>query len=210
MSSPSLTANTKDHLRHWVRWLLLSTGVAVLAGSASALFLHALHWASHTHQQHPWWLFGLPIAGFAVSWLYDHFGGRAEGGNNLLIDEIHQPKQRLPLRMAPFILLATVISHLFGASVGREGTAVQMGGALADQWSRWFKLDNAERPVLLMCGIAAGFGSVFGTPLAGAVFALEVLAIGRLHHHAWLPCLLTAVLADQVALTRCHPYLLRL
>lgn len=182
------------------RGLLLAVAVALLAGSASALFLHALDWATETRLARPWLLAGLPLAGFAVGWAYLKLGGRSDGGNNLLIDEIHQPRQALPLRMAPLVLLATVISHLFGASVGREGTAVQMGGALADQLARAFKLAREERPVLLMCGIAAGFGSVFGTPLAGAVFALEVLAVGRLHHAVLLPCLVAALLADRVAL----------
>jgi len=89
---------------------------------------------------------------------------------------------------------------LFGASVGREGTAVQMGGALADQLTHGFRLDNAERRILLMCGIAAGFASVFGTPLAGAVFALEVLAIGRMRYDALFPCIVAAIVADQVGL----------
>lgn len=182
------------------RGLLLAAGVALLAGSASALFLHGLEWATATRLASPWLLAGLPLAGFAVGWIYLQLGGRSDGGNNLLIDEIHQPYQTLPLRMAPLVLLATVVSHLFGASVGREGTAVQMGGALADQLARALRLAREERPVLLMCGIAAGFGSVFGTPLAGAVFALEVLAVGRLHHAVLLPCLVSALLADRVAL----------
>ncbi|MEN9904414.1 MAG: hypothetical protein RLZZ555_979 [Pseudomonadota bacterium] len=182
------------------RTLLLAAGVALLAGSASALFLHALDWATSTRLSMPWLLAGLPLAGFAVGWAYMKLGGRADGGNNLLIDEIHEPRQALPLRMAPMVLAATVISHLFGASVGREGTAVQMGAALADQIARALRLAREDRPVLLMCGIAAGFGSVFGTPLAGAVFALEVLAVGRLHHGVLLPCLVAALLADRVAL----------
>ena len=147
----------------------------------------------------PSWLLAGLLAGFAVGWVYWRVGQPVEAGNNLLIDEIHDPKNH-SLRMAPLILAATVISHLFGASVGREGTAVQMGGALADQLNRLWPQDAAGRQRVLMTGISAGFASVFGTPLAGAVFALEVLAIGRLRVDALLPCLLAAMLADQVCL----------
>lgn len=187
-------------LRHAASAGLLIALVALLAGSASALFLAALDWATTVRVAHPWLLAGLPLAGFAVGWVYWRVGQPVEAGNNLLIDEIHDPKNTIPLRMAPLILAATVISHLFGASVGREGTAVQMGGALADQLNRLWPQDAAGRQRVLMTGISAGFASVFGTPLAGAVFALEVLAIGRLRVDALLPCLLAAMLADQVCL----------
>ena len=122
-----------DLLQHLLKWLLLAFVVAVLAGTASAAFLAALDWATRTRLAHAWLIWLLPVAGFAVGWLYLRYGSSVEGGANLLIDEIHDPKKIIPLRMAPLVLGGTVLSHLFGASVGREGTAVQMGGALADQ-----------------------------------------------------------------------------
>ena len=189
-----------DLLKHLLKWLLLASIVAVLAGTASAGFLFALDWATATRLAHAWLIWLLPLAGFAVGWLYLRYGNSVEGGANLLIDEIHDPKKIIPLRMAPLVLGATVVSHLFGASVGREGTAVQMGGALADQLTRLFRLNNEDRRIILMAGISAGFASVFGTPLAGALFGLEVLAIGRLRYEAMLPCLLAAIIADQVGL----------
>lgn len=183
------------------RWLILCLAVAVLAGTASALFLWALDWATRTREAHPWLIGGLPLAGFAMGWLYLKWGASIDAGNNLLIDEIHDPRNTVPLRMAPLILVSTVVSHLFGASVGREGTAVQMGGSLADQLTHVFKLPVPTRKVVLMTGISAGFASVFGTPLAGAVFALEVLvgpAPSRMRWAALLPCMVAALAADQI------------
>lgn len=185
-------------LPHAGKWLVLGIFVAILAGSASALFLVMLDWATQTREAHRWLLWLLPVAGFVVGWIYLHVGQSVEAGNNLLLDEIHDPKKTVPLRMAPLILLSTVISHLFGASVGREGTAVQMGGALADQITHWFRLAGADRRILLMAGISAGFASVFGTPLAGAVFGLEVLMLGRMRYDALWPCFVAAIVADQV------------
>lgn len=180
--------------------LLLAVVVAGLAGSASALFLFALDWATRTREATPWLIALLPLVGAVVGWVYQHHGRGVDAGNNLLIDQIHDPQQTVPLRMAPLVLVSTVLSHLFGASVGREGTAVQMGGALADQVSHAFQFGPEDRRVLLMAGIAAGFASVFGTPLAGAVFAIEVLVRGRLRLDALLPCVVAAVVADQVGL----------
>jgi H+/Cl- antiporter ClcA len=187
-----------DLLPQMGKWLLLACLVAVLAGSASALFLIWLDWATATRQAHHELIWLLPLAGFAVGWVYLRFGQGVEAGNNLLIDEIHDPRQTIPLRMAPLILVSTIVSHLFGASVGREGTAVQMGGALADQLAHLARLKAADRRILLMAGISAGFASVFGTPLAGAVFGLEVLMLGRLRYDALWPCFVAAIVADQV------------
>lgn len=186
-------------LRDALRWLVLAGLVAVLAGGAAAGFLLALEWATATREAHRVLVWGLPLAGFVIGWLYLKAGSAVEAGNNLLIDTVHDPCQRVPLRMAPLVLVGTVVSHLFGASVGREGTAVQMGGALADQVTHLLRLKAEDRRVLLMAGISGGFAAVFGTPLAGTVFGLEVLALGRLRYDALWPCAVAAIVADQVA-----------
>ena len=129
-----------DLLPYIAKWLALAGLVALLAGSASALFLLSLDHATQWRETHPWVIWLLPVAGFAVGLAYHLIGKPVDAGNNLIIDEIHDPKKTIPLRMVPMVLIGTVVSHLFGASVGREGTAVQMGGALADQLTHVFRL----------------------------------------------------------------------
>src|SRR6478609_1052782 len=147
--------------------------VSGITGSACAFFLWSLDNISSIFQTHSWLVYGLPLGGLFVGLLYHYFGASVEGGNNLILDEIHQPGGGIPKRMTPFVLFGTLITHLFGGSVGREGTAVQMGGSIASAFARFFKLKDKNLRILLMSGIAAGFAGVFGTPLAGSIFAVE-------------------------------------
>lgn len=181
---------------HLLRWSLLIFPVAIAVGLLVAFFLWLLDMATATRWQNGWLLFLLPVAGILISWLYRYFGKNADQGNNLILEEIHQPGGGVPARMTPLILFTTVLTHLFGGSAGREGTAVQMGGSIAALFSRWFRLHHERKRILLMCGMAAGFGAVFGTPVAGAIFALEVLAIGRIKYDALIPCLIASIVAD--------------
>lgn len=178
-----------------VRWLLVLLPMAAAVGSASAFFLWSLDEVTRLRFQNPGLIWLLPIGGLVVGWIYQTFGASSGGGNNLLIDEIHQPGAGVPRRMGPLVLLGTLVTHLFGGSAGREGTAVQMGGAIAAAFGRWFGLDAASLRLLLMAGVAAGFGSVFGTPIAGTVFALEVLVIGRIQYDALIPCFIASLVA---------------
>lgn len=179
-----------------LRWILIAVPVSAVIGSASALFLWSLDKATVARWSHPWLLYLLPAAGALIALAYRHFGQNSEGGNNLIMDEIHEPGAGVPARMAPMILISTVLTHLFGGSAGREGTAVQIGGSVASTFGRWLKLPRLDVRKLLMVGIAAGFGGVFGTPLAAAIFAMEVVAIGRMNYEAIFPCLIAGIVGD--------------
>ncbi|WP_129715189.1 voltage-gated chloride channel family protein [Pedobacter sp. SYP-B3415] len=183
-------------LNYFTRWIILTAVIGALAGSASAFFLTALDAVTVYRETHGRIIFLLPVAGLAIGLLYHYFGKSIVKGNTLIIEEIHKPSGIIPLIMAPFILVSTLLTHLFGGSAGREGTAVQIGGAISDQFSHWFGLDHRDRNILLICGISAGFSSVFGTPLAGTVFALEVFLLGSMRYHALFPALLSAIFAD--------------
>lgn len=181
------------------KWLLIATLVGIFVGSASAFFLSSLHWAENIRESNKWVIWLLPLAGMLVGMLYHYFGKNAEAGNNLLIDTvIHPEKERIPLRMAPLVLFGTIATHFFGGSAGREGTALQMAGSISDQLSKPLRLNHDDRKILIISAIAAGFGSVFGTPLAGAIFGLEVIVIGKMKYDAIFPAFLASILADYV------------
>jgi H+/Cl- antiporter ClcA len=190
LKKQSVSAHLLEILKYLVRWLLLVVPVAAVIGSMVAFFLWLLTYAIHFRFTHTWLLYLLPLAGVLIHFIYKWAGKSSEKGNNLIIDEIHQPGAGVPARMGPIILITTVITHLFGGSAGREGTAVQIGGSIAAQFGKWFKLNENDLRMLLTAGVAAGFGAVFGTPLTGAIFAIEVLTIGRIKYDALIPALI--------------------
>lgn len=179
-----------------------SVGVGALVGAicglASAAFLWLLEWATQTRDTHEALIFGLPLAGLVMGRVYERYAGPTRNGTNLIIETIRGLGARVPIRMAPMISLGTLATHLFGGSAGREGTAVQMGGSLADGVAQVLKLGPAPRRQALIAGVAGGFGSVFGTPIAGAVFALEFVTLGKVDLELALPALAAAFVGDWV------------
>lgn len=184
---------------HLLRWITLGSASGVLAGVSSAVFLKALDWATRTRLEHGWLVWLLPAAGFVMGFGYWKLAGRAAEGNALIIDEIHEPQAWVPRRMAPLIFFASIGTQLFGGSAGREGTAIQMSGSLTDGFSRVARLGSADRRILLIAAISGGFGAMFGVPIAGAVFGLEVQSIGRVRYEAIVPALTASIVGDLVA-----------
>jgi len=177
------------------KWIFICVLIGFFSGSASAFFLVSLEWVTQFREHHNWMIWLLPIGGLAIGLLYHYYGKEVVKGNNLLLEEYENPQKTIPLKMAPLVLIGTLITHLFGGSAGREGTAVQMGGAIADQFKELFKLNNSDRKTLIILGISAGFASVFGTPLAGALFALEVLYFSKINFKSIVFSFLVAYVA---------------
>lgn len=183
---------------HLVRWIVLGAASGALAGLAGYVFLEGLGRVTEYRLEHRGIILLLPVAGLVIGMMYHYLGGRAAQGNALLLEEIHEPTAWVPRRMAPLVLLGAWGTHLFGGSGGREGVALQMSGSLTDALSRALRLGPADRRMLLVSALGGGFGAVFGVPLAGAVFALEVQAIGRIRYEALVPALTASLVGDRV------------
>jgi H+/Cl- antiporter ClcA len=186
----------RDRLVALAQRIGLGALVGLFCGAASALFLFLLAEVTDYRDGHELIVYFLPLAGLVIGVLYARFGESIKAGNNLVIDTIHDEGPEIPFRMTPMVLVGTVLTHLFGGSAGREGTAVQMGASLADTISHRLKLNRELRVQLLAAGVAGGFGSVFGTPIAGAIFGLEFVVLGRIEYRALVPALTASVVGD--------------
>lgn len=187
----------------WLRWLAAGTAAGSVAGLAAALFAYLLRVVTQLRFTHLEIVYLLPVSGLVWGLIYERFGQQLEDGYSLVIDSLHKESladdsRRLCWQLAPVVLLGTLITHLFGGSAGREGTAVQMGAGLADGVYRLLGRVGPDRSHWVMAGMAGGFGAMFGTPVSGALFALEAGTVGRLDYGAWVPCLTAAFVGDRV------------
>jgi len=190
--------SVKSYASALARWIVLGAIVGAACGVGSALFLHALEYVTAFRESDERIVYALPLAGLVLGAIYERWGRSIQRGNNLVLDTLHEGSAQIPLRMGPMVLIGTVLTHLFGGSAGREGTAVQMGASFADGLAHRLRLTREARRELLAAGIAGGFGSVFGTPIAGVLFGLEVVTVGRMEYQAIVPALVASLVGDFV------------
>ena len=179
--------------------ILVSLCCAVVMGIISFVFLKMLGLSSVFREFFPYCIWFLPLSGMLTAFVYKRYGGESSKGNNLIIQSANEGV-KVPKRLAFLTFIFTLLTHFSGGSAGREGTAVQIGGTLTSNVADKLGFKNEDRKIIILSGLSAAFGSVFGTPLAGAFFGMEVCCIGQLSVSAVIPCFLSSYLANAVTL----------
>ena len=180
-----------------VKWLMLAVLVGCIVGAASTLFSFVLKGVTNYRKENGWIFYLLPVMGLIIVFLYEKFG-KDDGGTNQVLSTVRS-QDDVPLLSAPLIFISTALTHLAGGSAGREGAAIQLGGSIANQLGRWIHLDEEDRHVIVMCGMSAAFSALFGTPMAAAVFALEVVSVGVMYYTALMQCMIASLIASGFA-----------
>ena len=190
--------NLGENLIFFGKWLLLATGVGIITGMLGAGFYHCLMGATDFRQEHPILILGLPLGGLFIVWLYRVMGREQDKGTNTVISAVRQ-ENTISWKMAPLIFIGTIITHFFGGSAGREGAALQMGGSIGNGIANALKMDKKNITMMIMCGMSGMFAALFGTPMAAAIFAMEMVSVGILYYAALVPCVVSSLVASQVA-----------
>ena len=196
---------TKHKIKHnlrrfktFVKWIIFSILSGILIGLVGTLFYFCMSKVTALRTSHSWLIFLLPLAGLAIVGIYKILHDEKDSGTNLVLSAIHSG-ENIPLRMAPAIFLTTIVTHLFGGSAGREGAALQLGGSIGGTLGKWFGFDEKDQHIMIMCGMSASFAALFGTPMAAAIFSMEVISVGIMYYVALVPCVISALVAHGVA-----------
>lgn len=193
-------AGMKANIRYFIKWSVLALVIGSVAGAAGTIFFMGVSWATGFRLSHPSMLFFLPVSGLLIVWMYHTFHEEGNRGTNMVIDAISS-NERVTPATGPLIFFSTILTHLGGGSSGREGAALQLGGSIGNSFGEWFKLDERDKKIAIMCGMSAVFSALFGTPVAAAIFSLEVVSIGVLYYAALVPCVFSSFLAVGIART---------
>ena len=187
----------KRDMWNLAKWLFLAVIVGCVAGAASTLFSYVLKAATNYRKTNDWMFYLLPVSGLCIVFLYEKFG-KEDGGTNQVLSTVRS-QDDVPWRSGPLIFISTALTHLTGGSAGREGAAIQLGGSIANLLGRWIHLDEEDRHVIVMCGMSAAFSALFGTPMAAAVFSMEVVSVGVMYYTALMPCMISSLIASRFA-----------
>lgn len=189
----------KENATSLLKWIFIAFLTGFVVGGISSMFSYTLSGVTRIREDNPWIFYLLPVAGLLIVFMYKKLG-QEDGGTNQVFSTV-RAKDEVPFRSAPLIFVSTALTHLVGGSAGREGAAIQLGGSIGNQLGRWMKLDEADMHVIVMCGMSAAFSALFGTPMAAAVFAMEVVSVGVMYYTALLPCVVSALIATNFAAT---------
>lgn len=187
-----------DNIQYLIKWTVISVVIGLLVGIIGSVFGHGVILATRLWQEHHWTVFLMPVAGIIIVWLY-HIGHEDKNKGTDLILESVSSQETIPVVTAPLIFVSSILSHMVSASAGREGAALQLGGALGNLMGKIIRLDEKDRKVAIMCGMSACFSALFGTPLAAGVFSMEVVSIGTMYYAALIPCLFSSFIGSAVA-----------
>lgn len=185
-------------LLSFVKWIIIAAVVGAFVGIVGVFFHICVEKATEIRVEMPWLIWLLPIGGAAIVFLYKKTGMEKDRGTNLILDAVRS-NEPLNIKTAPLIYVSTVITHLFGGSSGREGAALQIGGSIASYVGTHIKLDEKDQRIITMCGMAAGFSALFGTPVAAVVFAMEVVSVGVMYYSAIVPCIIASAVGAYIA-----------
>ncbi len=183
---------------YFIKWTAVSCLIGVFGGVTGAVFGWAIQLAARCFRENSQVLFLLPAAGVLIVWLYHVCHEENNRGTNMVLDAISSTETVTPAT-GPLIFAGTVLTHLTGGSAGREGAALQLGGSIGSLVGRVMRLDEKDRKISVMCGMSACFGALFGTPLAAAVFCMEVISIGVMYYAALVPCLFSSFIGAGIA-----------
>lgn len=180
--------------KYFFKWLLFSIAVGVTVGVVGIAFHYVLEFANNFRDQHKWIIYFLPLAGLLIVGIYKLTKKVDDQGTNLILISIRND-EKISLMVTPLIFISTAVTHLFGGSAGREGAALQIGASMSDKLARIMKIDSKDKKIITMCGMAAAFSAVFGTPIAAAVFSMEVISVGVMYYAAIVPCVVASSVA---------------
>lgn len=193
MSEDARTAPLALNIHYFIKWTLISVVIGLTVGAVGTVFGHGVAWATRVWNRYHWTVFLMPATGLLIVWLYRACREEKNRGTDMVIEAV-SANEEVTFATAPLIFISTILSHCVSASLGREGAALQLGGSLGNLIGKVMKLDEKDKKVAVMCGMSAGFAALFGTPLAAAVFAMEVISIGVMYYAALVPCLFSAFL----------------